>query len=270
MVVKSHAETTDLLFKNSQQKIEQSKIIKVNDDASRYLNSTGYIYSYYFEPLGSSAPSLPENQTMLPAASLLKVQRVMALLRASEEGKADLKKKITIQKSWLNDGYGSLWQKGAGYKITPLKAAELSLVDSDNTAINVVGAALEGEPPSDNVFTEINFRYKISDNRLLTSAASYSGFFRCLYQSCYLNQKDSQWVLKELTKTEFPGIKDGVPSEVTVSHKIGDTDNTYDDCGIVYLPKQPYLLCVMIGVNRAKAVPIIANLSRTIYSGILN
>jgi hypothetical protein len=63
------------------------------------------------------------------------------------------------------------------------------------------------------------------------------------------------------------GLIAGVPSNITISHKFGEREltdekgnvvNQLHDCGIVYYPEHPYLLCIM---TRGKNID---NLSRSI------
>jgi hypothetical protein len=65
------------------------------------------------------------------------------------------------------------------------------------------------------------------------------------------------------------GLPDGVPSNVKVAHKIGESLETYSDCGIVYYPGRPYSLCLMIKLP-PQAEPVIRDLSRLTYAEAAN
>lgn len=83
----------------------------------------------------------------------------------------------------------------------------------------------------------------------------FSFFLRILYNSTYLNAAYSEKALKLMSEVDFKdGIVAGVPSNVRVAHKFGDMSNKENsqinfremhDCGIVYNPTDPYILCVM-------------------------
>ncbi|QQR52230.1 hypothetical protein IPG36_06740 [bacterium] len=45
---------------------------------------------------------------------------------------------MVVEAEMLNDDYGKLFQKGAGYKLSLREAAAFTLEESDNTAINVI------------------------------------------------------------------------------------------------------------------------------------
>jgi len=87
------------------------------------------------------------------------------------------------------------------------------------------------------------------------SVEKYSMVFRVLFGSTYLSERYSQKALQLLSQAKYTtGIVAGVPSNLVVAHKYGiravlsastATPNELHDCGIVYYPNHPYLLCIM-------------------------
>ena len=79
----------------------------------------------------------------------------------------------------------------------------------------------------------------------------YAGFFRILFNSSYLSRENSEKALALLSRTEYSeALPAGVPREVTVAHKFGeagtgDVERQLHDCGVVYFPNHPYLVCIM-------------------------
>ena len=78
--------------------------------------------------------------------------------------------------------------------------------------------------------------------------------------------------LEQLTNsiytTRIPaGIAD---KNIKVAHKIGTNfNNNQNDCGIIYYPKNNYLLCVMIPGNESEQTDQhIANISKIVYDFI--
>jgi hypothetical protein len=95
----------------------------------------------------------------------------------------------------------------------------------------------------------------------------------------YLSSEYSERALKLLSETTYlNGLVAGVPKGVTVAHKFGEhvfsakgvaTGVELSDCGIVYYPAHPYLLCVMTSVkDEVTAATIIANISKVTYSAV--
>ena len=103
---------------------------------------------------------------------------------------------------------------------------------------------------------------------------SYSEFLRTLYNATYLDANDSNHILQLLTQSTFTqGLVSGVPANIQVSHKFGERSfadsNLLElhDCGIVYAPNHPYLLCVMTeGYDDPTLASFIAQISNITYN----
>jgi len=84
-------------------------------------------------------------------------------------------------------------------------------------------------------------------------------------------------VLSLLTHTNFTsGLTAGIPKNIVVAHKFGEaTDDDVSgsiisrelhDCGIIYYPGKPYLLCVMTkGTDFSKLEGVISGISEIAY-----
>ena len=104
---------------------------------------------------------------------------------------------------------------------------------------------------------------------------TYASFFRILYNGTYLTQRDSEHLLSLLSQSSFTqGLIAGLPTDMVVAHKFGEAslpDGTHQlhDCGIVYKPNQPYLICVMTkGTNFNTLAGVISHISKTVYKTI--
>ncbi len=140
----------------------------------------------------------------------------------------------------------------AGKTYTIKELIDLMLIDSDNDATSILGQYLPA-----NVVTQV---YKdlgveqVTDYNLYTiSVRDYAAFFRILYNATYLDQASSEAMLATLSKASFDvGLVAGVPQGVAVAHKFGEREidpkaplYQLNDCGVVYAPDHPYVLCVM-------------------------
>jgi beta-lactamase class A len=152
------------------------------------------------------------------------------------------------------------------------------IIYSDNDAYNDLTKNIDGN--------EILQTYKdldvdisqifINPNGNILTVRDYASFFRILYNASYLNKDMSEKALGLLSQTEYKqGLVAGVPSKIQVAHKFGeriysDTNEVQlHDCGIVYLPKKPYLLCVMTrGQDLNKATQTIKTISQKVFDYI--
>ena len=120
----------------------------------------------------------------------------------------------------------------------------------------------------------------ITDNSV--SPKAFSTFFRILYNASYLNYEYSQQALQLMVDSTFKdGLVAGLPSYIKVAHKFGErtvvdnaTNQVYfrelHDCGIIYYPSNPYLLCVMTqGNNFDNLKTVISDISRLVYEEMM-
>ena len=104
-----------------------------------------------------------------------------------------------------------------------------------------------------------------------------------LYNGTYLTKEMSEKALELLSKVDFTGgIRSGLPSDMVVAQKFGERDisttsgvaragdiKELHDCGIVYFPDHPYLLCVMTsGNNFDKLSSVLKDVSNVVYQSM--
>ncbi|MCX6722527.1 MAG: serine hydrolase [Candidatus Staskawiczbacteria bacterium] len=102
-----------------------------------------------------------------------------------------------------------------------------------------------------------------------------------LYSATYLNSQNSEKALDILSKVTFTdGLVAGVSKDTIVAHKFGEhiiqqnnqaQQIELHDCGIIYYPKNPYLLCVMTkGSNLDNLKNTIKSISSLVYQEYKN
>ncbi len=241
--------------------------------------------SLYFRDLNNGPwLGINEKEEFIPA-SLLKVPLVISLFRYAQDNKDIFNKKIFLTKDYVDNSYpqnsgSALVQMKEGEEYSLLEVAERTLVYSDNLGVNLI---LDNVPP--NYLEELYLTLGgdgISSN---VRVKDYASFFRLLYNSSYLDRNLSEKLLSILSKTEYKdGIVAGIPKDIIVAHKFGEytVDEAFDggvslltteaqlhDCGIVYLPERPYILCVMTrGKDIDSQEKAIAELSKMIYEEV--
>lgn len=235
-----------------------------------YLLRTKTEHSLFFEYLPTGTSIRSNENTQLAGASLLKLPTIISLYKAEEMGKVNLNREVVIEKEWLDDRFGDLWKKGAGTKITLAEAARLALVDSDDTAIKTIRGVLGDTIPNNETILsqlDIEFPFTPENEQSQVSARDYSAILRCLYLSCYLSTDRSQAILSQLSQAnDFNRIAKGVPDNVRVAHKIGVFGNeVQSDCGIVYVPNRPYIVCIILKAPSNIADPQMQVISKLIY-----
>ena len=113
-------------------------------------------------------------------------------------------------------------------------------------------------------------------NEEFVTVKSYASIFVQLYHASYLNKEMSEKALELLAQSEFkPGLRGGLPEGIALAHKFGERtypgthERQLHDCGIIYYPDNPYLLCVMTrGNDFDKLAEIIQAISRMVYEEV--
>lgn len=230
--------------------------------------------SVYFEYLPTGASIGVKEKDPYTFASLLKVPIIMAVYKKIENHELRFENIITIEKNDIDKTFGDLWKKGPGTEITVRDAINEILSNSDNTAKNALGKYIP-KSDVDDVFAHLDIPEETDKNSPVVTPKNYSSVLRSLYFATYLSESSSNDILKTLTLSHFDDkIAQPIPNNIAVAHKIGVYDNETDttqipvfsDCGIIYLPRRPYILCIMAQAPENHARKYMQDISRMIYS----
>lgn len=263
-----------------------------SDTSAAYLTFTSSLNSYvssaeqsgkaedvsvYFRDLNAGRwTGVNENDPYRPS-SMLKVLNLMAALVVAEGNSSFLQNKIMYQASDHSDQYYKPEHTLATGEYTVQELLNAMIIDSDNDALR----ALDTNPQ---IVSTFNFLYSLFKLPVTTATStdfmspkSYSALFRVLYNSSLFPWDLSEQTLNLLSQTSFDqGLVIGVPAGTVVSHKFGENtaltsdgavvDRELHDCGIIYYPNDPYLLCVMTkGQDFPSLQSIISDISKKAY-----
>lgn len=233
--------------------------------------------SVYYRDLNNGPWLGIDERVMFSPASLLKVPFTMALLKEAETNPGFLQKKLTYTdmadtnaREHFKPSKFILW--GKQYTVDEL--IRHTVAYSDNNAYFLLLRHFPQEKLI-KVYTELGVPVPY-DNKGedIMSVKDYAAFFRILFNASYLNREMSTKALQYLSQSDFEsGIVAGVPSSVRVAHKFGERTlgpaqetKQLHDCGIVYYPEHPYLLCVMTrGSSFELLTDVITKVSAAFY-----
>lgn len=221
-----------------------------------------------------------ESATFAPA-SLLKVPLMMAYYKLADTDPSILQQTVTVTQENLqplvpNQQTIVPAQRlvvGQTYTIDDL--INRMIIYSDNDAAQLLIAHIDTGKLAQ-IYEDFGINLPgPNQNDTDVNVITYAGFFRMLFNASYLNKQDSEKALRLLSESDFnDGIVAGVPDGLTVSHKFGervkdDGSMQLHDCGIVYYPAHPYLLCIMTrGDNEAELAKLVANTSQLVYQQV--
>jgi beta-lactamase class A len=156
-----------------------------------------------------------------------------------------------------------------------------TLIYSDNLSYLILSRYLrglrDGEALAEQTFRELGIITTEGATDDVVNVHGYASLFRQLYNATYLTPDLSELVLSWLARSEFAaGLSAGVPPGTTVAHKFGERVATdpatgeslaqFHDCGIVYYPENPYLLCVMTrGTALDPLIEVVRGISERVY-----
>lgn len=261
----------------------QSNVEKIINEAT--AAETVFATSVYVRLLQSGDEFLVQPNERYFPASLRKLPLMMQYFR-----EAELDPHILTEKKPLETESDANLGATIFPRVTPAPNEEYSALEliefmikySDNVSFQVLFNAL-GEQWFNRVYEAMQLEYPgnfalMHDHR---TPLDYALFFRTLYNATYLTLENSEKALELLTQTDYVnGIVRWLPSQVPVAHKFGVAALTNEsgrqygelhDCGIVYKPDNPYLLCIMTKSYAPQISPVedmIAQISASVYEDL--
>ncbi len=240
------------------------------------------VAAVYFRDLGGGPTfGINSDQNFVPA-SLLKLPLLVTYLSLADNNPKILSEKTFYSK--VNNEVEQTIDQDDVIKInTKYTIDELlnrMIINSDNLAYGLLVKHLETLFPEKDIYNSTLKELGLVDPRNPSegtfSVKTYASLFRQLYFASYLSPEMSEKALSLLSKTSFnKALVAGVPNGIAVAHKFGDreglphNEKQFHDCGIIYYPKNPYLLCVMTrGTNEQKLVDIIKSISSKVYDEV--
>ncbi len=166
-----------------------------------------------------------------------------------------------------------------GDEYTVAELIHLMLSYSDNASYETLDSFLQASEARQQLrqetFQELGFFDPKTRLERTLSVRGYASLFTLLFNASYLDIKHSDMILGWLAESSFTaGLVAGVPKEIRVAHKFGErlaVDGTKElhDCGIIYYPRNPYLLCVMTrGSDWEAQEELIARISGVVYEEV--
>lgn len=238
--------------------------------------------SVFFRDL-ENGPTFGINEdTNFVPASLLKTPIMMTYFRIAEEDSTVLTKSLRFSgepHDLLSQTIQSekVLEVGKSYSVDELIFRMIAY--SDNRALSLLTSYLKVLSPEKDLITETYHELGIIDpgdnitDEAMTVKA-YSSIFRLLYNASYLSKEFSEKGLEYLSYSDYEGgLRFGVPSDIAIAHKFGerylDTGKQLHDCGVVFYPQNPYLMCVMTrGSNFEDLAEVIGFVSKSVYQEV--
>jgi beta-lactamase class A len=264
---------------------QSSQYQSLKDKINSYINkniSKNDIVSVYFRDLNKGQWIGINEDIAYAPASLLKVVIMIAYFKKADNDPSMLNRYFKYEsniKSLIDNvefETPSQLKIGESYSVNNLISR--MIIDSDNGAKSLLLANID-DSFMNKVYSDLKLQGPDGKDIYTISVKSYSLFFRILYNSSYLSRELSDKALNLLSQTDFKdGLKSGVPNGTMVANKFGEhvigsnsiiSAVELHDCGIIYLPNNPYFLCVATHTSSFdKNKEIIKSLSSIVYADV--
>ena len=273
--------------------IDSPKYNEMKRDAEAYIaeekkNGLATV-TIYFRDIRQQGGFTVNPDELYTPASLYKVPIMMVYYKIAERDPSILKQKIyysgAVDSNRMEEIRSPMHlTPRTSYTVEQL--IEYMIRYPDNNAVQLLTQHLKDTKNSSNftdfsaVFSDLGIDLgTLNEYSDVITAQQYSLFLRALYNATDLDRTDSEHALQLLSETDFTeGIRAGVPHDVVVAEKFGearmsDSNGTVigkqlNECGIIYYPEHPYLLCIMtktVGTNVPLLEKQVSTLSALVY-----
>lgn len=206
---------------------------------------------YLFRPTVETQPLIFQSKPMRPA-SMIKVFVLAKVMQDAKDGLLALDELIPITPQNIVGGAGSIAGEGAGALVPIRKAAELMIIESDNTATNIlidrIGMDNLNQYIRKNGYNDTIVNHKMMLQKgptNLSSAADLGMIFTKIYEHRCVDEFYDNLMISYLLRQDD---RDCFPSALpywNIAHKTGEVDNLYDDGGIFYGSQGDFILVIM-------------------------
>jgi beta-lactamase class A len=190
----------------------------------------------------------------MPAASTIKIPVMVEVFRQIAVGDFDLNRRVTLERTDLDDGWGDLVYARPGTRFGISRLLQLMITESDNTATNML-IRLVGRVHINQTMAHLGLREtRLGDyirsngdiRGLRTSPRDMSELLDRMAHDRLINAWSSRAMIAILTGQHHNGLlPEPLPPGTQIAHKTGTLHDTLNDVGIVYLNDEPYIIAVM-------------------------
>lgn len=254
---------------------------------SEWIKLAGGTWGIAVEDLNTGVRWSHNENRKFYAASVIKVPIMAAAFSLAREGKLSLEDRVRLTKEMQVGGAGVLQHLNPGLELSIRDLVILMIIQSDNTATNMVIDAV-GKEKIRETMEQLGMRNSTFYNKLmivpaqtegtnLITAADMASCFKSLATGKAASSHDSSEMIDILKRQQ---VTDGLPSRLPnrtasvlgvlpawkVAHKTGTVENIQHDAGILYTEDQSVMIIVLSeGVPHQSAKEIMGKITREIY-----
>ena len=212
-------------------------------------------------------------QEPFPAASTIKLAVLAAVMESVDRQDLSLSERLPVQQAAVAEGSGTLNAQPAGTEVSVLRAAELMISTSDNTATNLLIDRLGGLDAVNRRFEGWGLQHTELVNALpdfggenTSSPADFALLLGEIERGQMLTMRSRDRFLDILSMTRNNSLlPESLSESDRIAHKTGTINSSLGDVGLIDLPNgERYIAAVMVRRenNDAEAIDVIREVSR--------
>ncbi|HOQ37873.1 MAG TPA: serine hydrolase [Acetivibrio sp.] len=262
----SHDESVQYRDEDGQKDVDY-RILKNNLEV--YISGLAGIYGIYFVDLETDEQfGINEKEEFL-AASTFKIPLNMYIYKKIRDGEIKPTDTIEYTEEDYEEGAGIIrYEKAFGIKYTVKELQRLSIVYSDNVAVNMLLRRV-GKDNVKDYMRELGGQV-VDYNKNVTCPKDMALYLKKAYELYEKKDKYANELIKNMIETNFHDrLTVLLSKDVKVAHKTGNLIGVVHDVGIVFA-KRPYIIVVMSKdvVSDEAANNAIARISKMVYDYI--
>ena len=213
------------------------------------------------------------------AASIIKIPVLLEVFKSIEAQELSIDETMTLTEYYRSEGSGKMKYHQVGNKYTIDNLARMMIEQSDNTATNMLVAAVGGMPRVNSAIkswgiknTEIKNWLPDLEGTNYTTSKDLAKMLYNIENTSFISTNSKNYIFDYMGHVENNRlIKAGLPNNATFIHKTGDIGSTLGDAGIVTTPTgKKYIVSII--ANRPYNSPLgknfIVKASNIIYNYI--
>lgn len=270
------AETdNDVLVRTQELAPLKSSLVELQDLIPE-LTPTVYVFDLdtgnYVDIAGSSA---------VPAASTIKLPILIAFFQAIDDDRITVDQALAMQSSQIAQGSGDMQTQPPGTRYTALEVATQMIINSDNTATNMMIDLLGGPTTLNQQFANWGLTATVLNNPLpdvegtnTTSTEDLVRMVAHIHKGEVLSLRSRDRVFNILQRTYNKKLLPAGVSETTISYnKTGNIGEVLGDVALMDLPNgKRYAIATLVQRpdNDGRAQELIRRISQTVYQTMNN
>lgn len=214
-----------------------------------------------------------------PAASTIKLPILVAFFKAVDDGRITVDQTLAMQSTQIAGGSGDMQGQPPGTRYTALEVATQMIINSDNTATNMMIDLLGGAPALNQQFVDWGLSVTVLRSPLpdiegtnTTSAQDLVRMFAHLHKGEILSLRSRDRVLNILQRTYNKNLLPAGVSETTISYnKTGNIGEVLGDVALMDLSNgKRYAIAAIVQRpdNDGRAQELIRRISQTVYQAM--